>query len=222
MHPIKCPNCFAHKSDQTLAIFGTHSLRLLRLQLTSNTGSRQDSLRESESPTLVDFGRAVGQAALPSRSPFILLRWSASSIRFPRSLYCACYRGVQAIVDASCVPSIQTLRDPSVAYTTLWRQQSATAATWLGSVCAALIRRKYSNTPPDAADRVAKAASDGFCASSFASWSSLQRKRPSKAMNRFRDHCPPVRKCHLQLSNEFAFTYAVSPNFYHVQQRGTQ
>ena len=33
----------------------------------------------------------------------------------------------------------------------------------------------------DAADRVAKAASDGFCASSFPSWSSLQRKRLSQA-----------------------------------------
>ena len=31
--------------------------------------------------------------------------------------------------------------DPSVAFTTLWRQQSATKVTKLGSVCAALIRR---------------------------------------------------------------------------------
>ena len=216
MHPTKCPNCFAHKSDQTLAILGTYSLRLLRLQLPSNTGSRPDSLHDSESPTLVDFGRAVGQAALPSRSPSILPRWSASSLRFPRSLDCACYRGV---------PSYRRCLLCSIhpdTMSTLWRQRSATAATWLGSVCAAVIRRQCSGTPPDAADRAAKAASDGFCSSSFASWSSLQRKRLSKAMNRFRDHCPPVRKCHLQLSNEFAFTYAVSPNFYHVQQRGTQ
>ena len=33
---------------------------------------------------------------------------------------------------------VQTLCDPSVAFTTLWRQQSATTATTLGSVCVVL------------------------------------------------------------------------------------
>ena len=66
----------------------------------------------------------------------------------------------------------------------------------------AWLHRDAAMMPPTASQRRPVIV---FCASSFPSWSSLQRKRLSQAKNRFRDHCPPAREYQLPLSNVVTF-----------------
>ena len=91
MHPSICPNCSAHDSDDCDP-WNPFALPPQSAVLPAT----EDTDQILESATFVCVGRAVAEAAGEA-----VPGWSASPIRSPRSPYCACSRGVEAIVDAS-------------------------------------------------------------------------------------------------------------------------